>query len=362
VKKTLTALILILVSSLAWPALTLIQGDLRVDLEDPVLSILHQIPIQTDFHGTLNTLADRYGDSDCLLMGEPSPSIVEEPVEAEGWRLTITGARQVEFSLRDAEKLVLCGSHVEECSYEQQGTIRTYVGIPLWIIVSMSDLSGDHHPFAFYKDLWNAGYSVTLTALDGYSVGFESNEMDPDSIFVAWMMNGEQIHPTTVGDVSSMYWVKDLVSIQLGLEEVDRSEENYELELIVGGRIRTIPLKDLVDSEYVVEGVGMHTRSTGRQHIYQYRGIHLARLLADYLGMTETDTVRFTALDSYEMHYDASDLLDESGGIWILAFEMDGLLIPENPGPLRTVKIGESVDIDGQNAIKMVKRIELLLD
>lgn len=478
-KKSLIVLTMVLVCTLAWPALTLIHGDLRVDLEDAVLSILPQISFQTGFHSTPHTqqdvvsteqlrgipfstllgylgvigpeqeitliaedgfakalpariflqptamgipvlaltrndqsgqwmsfmvdgnqltnekmfevLGERYShyqrgalsargllirdlryvvvdwdsDMDRLAAKDPGPSIAAEPVDppkedTDGWQLLITGAQNEVFTLREAERLISCRSHVEERSYERRGAIRTYVGVPLWILVSMSDLSGDRHPYVFDRALWDAGYSVTLTALDGYSVGFETSEMDPDAIFVAWMLNGEPILPTTVGDVSSMYWVKDLVSIQLGLEEVDRSEEDYQLELVTGSQIFTIPLKDLIDSEYVVEGVGMHTRSTGRQRVYHYRGIHMARLLVDYLGMTESDTVRVTALDWYETHYDASEVLDESEGTWILAFEMDGLMLPENPGPLRTVKIGEGVDIDGHSAIKMVKRIEVV--
>ncbi len=482
-KKSLIGFTFVLVYTLVWPALTLIHGDLRIDLEDSVLSILPRIAFQTGVHGPQNTQEDtvipeqwsgipfsvllgylggidpnqeialisedgyaktlpakvfvqpsamgnpvlalsrgdqsgqwmtfmvdgdqltnegmfevlgetyahyhrdtlsargllvrdlRYivvdwdGDFDRLLAGDPGPVVVEETVapeegqeEPEGWSLSISGARQAHFSLQDAEKLVLCRSHVEERSYERRGSMRTYIGVPLWILVSMIDGPDGQHPFVFDKALWDAGYSITLAALDGYSVGFESNEMDPDAIFVAWMVNGEPILPTTVGDVSGMYWVKDLVSIHLGLEEADWLEEEYELELVIGGQILTLSLNDLIDSEYVVEGIGMHTRSTGRQRIYHYRGIHLARLLADHLGMAETDTVRVTALDWYEIHYDASDLLDESEGTWILAYEMDGVRIPENPGPLRTVKIGEGVDMDGHGAIKMVKQIELLLD
>ncbi len=70
------------------------------------------------------------------------------------------------------------------------------------------------------------------------------------------------------------------------------------------------------------------------------------------------DSISFVAPAGYEMTYPGKQILDESDGVWILAFRMDGDYLPKDPGYIRTIKVGPgNPNIDGHLSVKMIKRI-----
>ena len=50
------------------------------------------------------------------------------------------------------------------------------------------------------------------------------------------------------------------------------------------------------------------------------------------MDVSKDDSITFIAMDSYEMAYPGSRILDEADGLWILAFRMDGDYLPKDPG------------------------------
>ena len=94
-----------------------------------------------------------------------------------------------------------------------------------------------------------------------------------------------------------------------------------------------------------------------------YGGVKLADFLGSAVRLEPQGQVTFVASDGYRMSYGAEQILDDSDGIWILAFRMDGEELDEGLGPFRTVKIardGSAVpNIDGHLSVKMVEEVRI---
>lgn len=71
---------------------------------------------------------------------------------------------------------------------------RKWSGIPLWNLVGWVDDENQHESAAFNRELAAANYTVTITAVDGFSTSFLSSEIaDDNDIIVAYLMNDEAL-------------------------------------------------------------------------------------------------------------------------------------------------------------------------
>jgi len=102
---------------------------------------------------------------------------------------------------------------------------------------------------------------------------------------------------------------------------------------------------------------GTFTNSAGVDYSATYTGVPLMTLI----GNAPTDgTLRVTASDGYSMNYAVDMIADDSEGVWVLAYKENGEWMPEDPGPLRIVQIGESnPHFTSSLSARMVERIEL---
>ncbi len=290
-------------------------------------------------------------------MSVEDPVTTESSGETAGWSIAVNGMRSDTVTEKDLDDSMAHKSHRIEMKLEKKGEVNTYAGIPLWMICAMADGPDSHHPYSFDRELWEAGYDITITASEGYSATFNTAEISPESIILTDTKDGKKIPPQTAGEVSGKLWVKDIASIDLSLSAVSE-EKPFELIISVNGEESGYLLKDLEESPYYIEEMGSYTTSAGTTHTHKYGGIKFADFLAGFITLKKDTTVIAAAMDEYEISYSGEELIDESEGIWILAFKSDGEYLPMDPGFIRTVKVGpDTPNIDGHSSARMIAKI-----
>ncbi len=116
------------------------------------------------------------------------------PTEPD-WELTLTGARDQTVTKTYFEQGLACPSSGHMVSWtDAEGD--EWSGVPFWLLVAMVDDDPDSGPdhYNFNDALAAEGYSIKVTADDGYSVNFESADIArSDDYIVANALNGEPL-------------------------------------------------------------------------------------------------------------------------------------------------------------------------
>lgn len=316
--------------------------------------------------------------SGCATSGEAvAPPLQEtESVDAVSsatsdglwWEVKLTGLRNDTINTTtyaqiksQAEK----NGTLQELTVERKGVSSTYTGVPLKDLIARVDGQDWQEPFTFDQELYNSGYDVTLTAADGYSATFSTAELDSAALYFYDEQDGEQVLPGIAGiDVSSKYLVKELVSIECALASEAAVEDAVTLEVMINGELNSFTRQELAKTPYYAVGKGGFTTSAGTYYENTYGGIRLADFLRSFIALDEDSSVTLKATDGYSMSYAFSEISTTDNGVWVLAFEMDGDYMSEDPGPFRGLRIAENPtdpvpNIDGHSSPKMVKRIEI---
>ena len=296
---------------------------------------------------------------------EPEGTAISSAEADGGWQISLRGAREAVLAQMDYDEAKAHETHYAELQFEKKGELHSYRAMPLRLIVAMVDGRDSEHAYRFDRDLWEQGYDITISADDGYSATFNTAEIPSDTLFLADSEDGESTVPSIIGDVSGKLWVKNVVSIELGIAPPEAmAGRDFQLVLDLNGEESTYRIEDLEASPLYVEGTGSFTTSAGTTYTNVYGGVVLADFLDQFFELGPDDTVRLVAVDGYEMPYSGEQILDESdGGKWILAFKIDGEYMPEDPGYVRTVKIGpDNPNIDGHLSVKMIERIAVEVD
>ena len=291
---------------------------------------------------------------------ESADTISPASTETE-WTITVTGMQEKTINSSELADSMSHESHRMEMTLKSKDETHSYVGLPFRYIAAIADMSvGDHPGYKFDEDLWKAGYDITFTAADGYSATFNTADVSWDDLMLTATRDGETVSPRIVGEINSKLWVKDLVSIDLDLAGSAIVGDEFQLKLIVNGKTDSFTLDELEASPWYAEGRGSFTTSAGTTYTNDYGGIRLADFLRSFMRLEKDSMVTFVATDGYEMSYSGEQILDESDGIWILAFKMDGEDMPLDPGYIRTVKIGPEVpNITGHTSVKMIEEIRI---
>ena len=222
----------------------------------------------------------------------------------------------------------------------------------------MVDGPDNEHPYVFDKSKWEAGYDITVTASDGYSVTFLSSDFDPEEIIIADEQDGKAVPPQLAGDIPGNLWVKNIAFIEAGLGATAETEV-FTLKVDIAGIEKEYTIEELESSPWYVEGTGSFTTSAGTTYTHTYGGIQFAEFINSFTRLEEDTTVTMVATDGYEMTYSGEQLLDASNGKWILAFKVDGEYMEFDPGYIRTVKIGpDNPNIEGHLSVKMIETIK----
>jgi hypothetical protein len=280
-----------------------------------------------------------------------------------GWTLTLKGVREETVTQSYFESMKGHLTHYIEIGVDDKNETVRYRAMPLWLLIAMIDGKDSTHPYEFDLARWEAGYEVTLISSDGYAVTFDSAEMPVGQLYLADIRNGEAIPPTIVGNVAKKYIIKDIATIEIMLPELmteQKSPYSYILECEIGGEVYTYTLQELKDSRYFIEKPGQYTTSAGTTYGAVYGGVRIYDFLSQLTDLATDDTLKLVALDGYEMSYPIEKIADSSEGTWIFAFISDGVPMIEEPGPVRTIKVGDmNPNIDGHLSAKMVKRVIL---
>jgi hypothetical protein len=278
------------------------------------------------------------------------------------WSIALSGLRSDVLASSFYQKLLADPSIGAERKAQLKGATHAYKGVPLRFIIAMIDGADSSEPFSFDETLWNQGYEVSLVGSDGYAATFSTKDLGPDALILALYEDGKPVPPMVVGDGPKSLWVKGLASIETSLapEKAPAAEASggFSIDLEVNGSDSSYSLKELEASDLWLEGEGGYTTSAGTRYSGTYGGVQLRGLIERSAKLRPEDTVRFVAMDGYEMSYPGASILDESDGQWILAWKQDGEYMPKDPGYVRTIKVGPSgPNIDGHLSVRMVKKI-----
>ena len=312
-----------------------------------------------------------------LAIGMVAFGAIEAPAQqapGAAWSVELVGARAVTLGGGDMERLL--GARRIEATLPARGGDRTYSGYPLGWVAAIVDDAADAAGAKLDRALWELGYDVTVTARDGYAATFSTKGLAPEAVLLADREGGKPIVPSIVGAIDKSLWVKDVASIEIGIigaakpdavsagsadkEHPAEPPPDFTLVLDLNGTEHRFPIAELERSPLYVEAPGSFTTSAGTTYAGTYGGVRLAALIGQYVTLKPSESVEFVATDGYRMAYAAADILDTSHGEWILAFRLDGLYLPKDPGYIRTIKVGPgSPNIAGQLSVKMVERVEL---
>ncbi len=277
-------------------------------------------------------------------------------IKGTGWEIKLSGARDSQLfksNLNEWEKLYSNDFEIKE--FESKGVLNSYKVIKFSKIIGMID---DANPDKFNKDLWDMGYQVILESEDGYSIGFNTGEVNIFDMYLAFEKNNNEITPSIVGNISSSIKIKDLTNIIVNIDKIDLKENNFIFELKIGDSIKKLKIKDIQNSKYYFEGPGQFINSYGNIFQYNWGGIKLVDYLSQYTTLTKDNIITIKSMDGYEMDYSGEQILDQSDGYWLLAIKQDGQLMSEDPGYIRLVKAGENNPIiDGHCSAKMVQQL-----
>jgi len=140
-------------------------------------------------------------------------------------------------------------------------------------------------------------------------------------------------------------------------EPTGQAADGVVLTLTKGSWFVEYTLDDLQALE-TLTAAGTFTNSAGTDYTATYTGVPLMTLLGN---VPDDGTLLVTASDGYSMNYAVDLLADTTEGTWVLAFKENGEWMPNDPGPLRIVRIGEETPhFTSALSARMVERIELL--
>lgn len=291
----------------------------------------------------------------------PADAASAATADQGSWDIALNGARKDSLTKAYYLKVKAAGKEYVQKTVDKKGVATVYSGLTLRSIIAMIDGPDSAHPYVFDADQWAKGYEVTLTAADGYSATFSTKDLAPDALILADTEAGKPLaKPMIVGDSAKNLWVKDIASIGTSLAASKAVSEaaSFVLEFDINGAKASFTLSDLEKDPSYMEAMGSYTTSAGTKYTNIYGGVRLREILSRFMSLSADDSISFVATDGYEMTYPGKLVLDESDGVWLLAFKMDGDYLPKDPGYIRTIKAGPAnPNIDGHLSVKMIKRV-----
>jgi DMSO/TMAO reductase YedYZ molybdopterin-dependent catalytic subunit/F0F1-type ATP synthase assembly protein I len=111
----------------------------------------------------------------------------------DDWTLELEGVTSMDMDRQTFESLASCYYHTLYYNYTDDDGDHSYEGVPLWVLLSAVDGGDapDGH-YMFNDALAEAGYTVNVTASDGYYGVFDAEQTARnDSIMVVYKLDGE---------------------------------------------------------------------------------------------------------------------------------------------------------------------------
>lgn len=301
----------------------------------------------------------------------------------EDYSLALNGTEVYTMDRATFESVASCEYHQVSWSFENETGAHTYTGVALWTLVSVVDgADGPDSEYLFNDLLAFAGYTVRVTAGDGYNKTFTSMQVARnDSIIVANELDGEPLPVEEfplriVGDwLSGSMKVSRIVNISLeGLQAVP----DWELT-IIGTETVTISAETFASTYYSgLHGPWFNYTDYGGWHAtyhnytdeglveHTYAGIPLWVLVAAVdgedqfhyqLNETLADAgydVRVTASDDYSATFSIDDVAYNNS--FVVAFMLDWEPLVGDEYPLKLTNMW----LPGSENVKSVVTIELI--
>lgn len=283
-----------------------------------------------------------------------------DAVTGPTWTIELSGYRSHQLQTYEVRKMMDEQGLARAVTVTERGAEVEYTGVPLSSILGYVDSAGYEDPWQVDQELWESGYDVTVSAMDGYAATFNTAEFELDQLIFAMTRDGDPVYPRITGDSPRSLWVKDLMSIEAALGEraADAARAAFTLGVTANGETVRYTLDEMDDLTFYRTGTGQYTTSAGVEYQGEYGGVLLRDLLEQFVIIEPETSVTFVAVDGYEMTYSGEQILDESDGRWILAIEKDGEPLPVDPGYIRTIKIGPEVpNIPGHLSVRMIAEI-----
>ncbi|HIH00588.1 TPA: hypothetical protein HA259_00645 [Thermoplasmata archaeon] len=287
------------------------------------------------------------------------------------WTLELVGVTSMDMDCQTFESLASCYYHTMYYNYTDEDGDHSYEGVPLWVLLSAVDEGDapDGH-YMFNDALAEGGYTVNVTASDGYCALFDSEQVSRnDSIMVAYKLDGNALEDDSwplriVGDgLAGSQKVRGIVRIAM-----EGFEENPAWELTLAGLTdATFTEWDFValfncDEELHVS----YYNYTEDSVEHSYAGIPLWILVGLVDGADSSHWlfneslaeagygVKVTGSDEYNKTLSAADV--EYNDSLIVALTFDGEYLSGDSYPLKLTGEG----LPGSYNIKGVVRIDLV--
>ena len=203
-----------------------------------------------------------------------------------------------------------------------------WMGIPLWYLLGRVDDEVRHESRAFDEDLAEAGYTITITAADGYSVELASQDAAfNDEWIVASQVNGEPLSDKNyplrlVGtDLTKKEMVGAIASITLDLDKIPEPKADAEEapaetassadvtgDLVVVGTV-AVPTGFTLDEIAALEQTTITAEHPKKGTSADYSGVLLSTLFAVAQPAPDSTTMTITASDGYSVDVPAADVL-----------------------------------------------------
>ena len=228
----------------------------------------------------------------------------------EDWLLHMEGAMPSDIDRASFESCSAPGCHVATWTDD---SAQDWTGVSLWLLVGWVDDEIQHEGPAFNETLANAGYTVDVVSVDGYTVTFDAARLlRNDNIFVANKVNGNPLN-------------EDNFPLRLAGSDLARNERVGAIaEIIVHlpeapayGIDPIFRIFGLVNAEQNLSEADLHgmevvdiTAEHPRNGPTPYTGVYLNALLTLAGVQDGATTLVLTAVDGYSTELPLADVLN----------------------------------------------------
>jgi DMSO/TMAO reductase YedYZ molybdopterin-dependent catalytic subunit len=261
------------------------------------------------------------------------------------WILHLKGALSEDMDRATFESGSSAHCHLEAWTDEEG---NEWTGIPLWYLIGRVDDEVRHESRAFNDDLANAGYTITITAVDGYSIELNSKDAAfNDKWIVALNVNGEPISDKNyplrlVGEgLTKDQMIGAIDSITLDIEPLPEATEaaatevptddarTMEGDLVISGNVEfTMPFQ--YEELKGMNVITINTKHPKKDEMRDYEGVRLNDLLEMAKPKADASKLTFVAGDGYSTSLPLADVL--ACADCLISFGEDNTLNSVMPG------------------------------
>lgn len=232
------------------------------------------------------------------------------------WNLELQGALT---DTVDRASFQSCSAPSCHASTWEDDSAQPWTGVALWKLVGQVDDAVDHGDDGYNEELAAAGYQVDIVAADGYTVTFDSRDIDGrDDLLLAYLVNEgelpEKYFPLRlVGNgLEKSQMVGQVTEIIVHVPTAEApAEENTGIEpvpdsIVIGGRVAN-PMTLSADALRAMGPVTIQYEDSEKV-MHEYEGVRLASLLQVAQVLPEATKAVFTAEDGYSAEIDLATL------------------------------------------------------